>query len=308
MTMRRLLVIALLLLMAAPCWAQQDPLYSQYLFNKLVLNPAYSGSREQLAVDLQARRQWAGFEGAPRTEVVTAHFPTPDLRHGFGMVLVNDRVGKTTHTEVVGTYAYRIPMGETGTLALGIKAGIRSYRVQMRDVATWDANDQAFNNGNNFSKGLAVVAPGVYFQNDLLYAGLSVSDLIPHKLYDPTLATQGSKSAPHIFAMVGAALPLGSAVKLKPAVLLRAVGGAPLGIDLTLAAAFKDRLSAGFTWRPKNALAFLLQAYVTKSVRIGYAYDLGLNATRDLATGGHELMLGFDLNFLQLQIDTPKPF
>ncbi len=308
MKMRRLLPIALLLLLAVAAHAQQEALYSQYLFNKLVLNPAYAGSREQLSIGLQGRRQWSGFTGAPSTEAVTVHFPTPDLRHGFGFNLVNDRWGHTQTTLVAAAYAYRIPVGENGTFSMGLKAGIKSYRIQFQDVALWTANDVAFSDGNAFSKGVFVVAPGLYFQNEKFYAGASVSDLLPHKLYDPQFASRGGNTAMHTFVMAGAAIPLGSAVKFKPSLLVRAVAGAPLGLDLTLAAAFKDRITLGATWRPTNAVAFLLQAYLTKSIQLGYAYDLGTNETRSFATGGHELMLGFDLNFLQRDIDSPKAF
>jgi type IX secretion system PorP/SprF family membrane protein len=308
MTMRRLIYIAILLLSATPSWAQQEPLYSNYLSNKMLLNPAYAGSREQLALILQGRRQWAGFAGAPKTEVLTAHLPTPDLRHGFGIALVNDRWGHTSTTLVAGNYAYRIPVGEAGHLALGLKAGFKSYRIQYQDVPLWDAGDAAFNGGNNYSKAQLVVAPGLYFQNDYFYGGVSVSDMLPHRLYEMGAGAAAGKTATHVFAMAGGAIPMGGAIKLKPSILLRAVGGAPVGLDLTLAAAYKDRITAGFTWRPRNAMAFWMQAYLTKAIQLGYAYDLDLGATRNFATGGHELLLGFDLNFLKRDIEAPKPF
>ncbi len=308
MNMRRLLTLALFSLLASLAIAQQDPIYSQYLSNKLVLNPAYAGSREQLSVVLQGRRQWAGYAGAPSTEAVSLHFPTADLRHGFGMALVNDRWGRTQNTLISGSYAYRIPVGATGTFSLGIKAGIKSYKLRNANVALWDNGDDAFNAGVNYSRGLAVVAPGLYFQNERFYAGLSFSDLIPHKLNDPRYSTLQGKTVTHLYAMAGAALPLGESVKCKPSVLLRYATGAPLGADLTLAFAFKDRITAGATWRPGNAIAFLLQAYVTKAVQFGYSYDLGTNATRNFGSGSHELLLGFDLNFLQRDIPSPPVF
>ncbi|MEM7039120.1 MAG: PorP/SprF family type IX secretion system membrane protein, partial [Bacteroidota bacterium] len=105
--------------------AQQDPMFSQYMFNRLVINPAYAGSREQLSAVVIARQQWTGWEGAPRTQSFGIHTPTVDQRHGLGLSVVNDRVGYTDNLLLNFNYAFRIKMGLRSTLALGMNAGMR---------------------------------------------------------------------------------------------------------------------------------------------------------------------------------------
>jgi type IX secretion system PorP/SprF family membrane protein len=302
-----LLILLALTLLPHTAQAQQDPLYSQFMYNRLALNPAYAGAHEQLSFLVMGRRQWSGFNGAPSTNVVSVHAPTPDNRHGFGLNMVNDHVGYTHNTSLTAAYAYRIPIG-TGALSLGLNMGMRAYRLNFSQVPLQDQGDAAFANGTDFRKTYFSAGPGVYFQNAHFFLGASVPDMIPHKLYDKANAQLDAHTVMHSYWMGGAILKLTDFLKFKPSVLLRVAKGAPLGLDLNAAFLVKDIVGVGASWRPGNALALMLQAYIVRNVSLGYAYDLGLNATRDLGKGSHELFLRLDLGLVKGTPAVPKLF
>jgi type IX secretion system PorP/SprF family membrane protein len=302
---RSFLHLAAICLLYSCVWGQQDPTYSQYLFNKLVLNPAYAGSTGELSARLMARWQWVGFTNAPKTQTFSMHVPTPDERQGFGLNFVSDRWGHTQSILFQAAYAYRIPMGG-GNLALGLDFGFKNLKVNQTDIAFQDV-DPIFG-GVNASTTHLVAGPGVYFQNDFFYAGVSMPDILPHNLGSLYAGDADGKAPLHFYGMAGGAIPAGEAVKIRPSALVRVTGGLPLGVDLGLGAMFKDRILAGGIWRPGNAMVFQLQAYVTPKVQIGYAYDMTLKEIRGYSSGSHEIMLGVDLNVFQTSRDVPVRF
>jgi type IX secretion system PorP/SprF family membrane protein len=292
--MRRIRCTAGWLLLALGMQAQQDPACSLYLFNKLVLNPAYAGSTGELSLRMSSRWQWVGVRNAPRTQAFSLHLPTPGGRHGFGLNQWSDRLGHTSSQRFHLAYAYRIPMAG-GHLALGMDLGMSNLRLNGQDIAFFEEADPFFGaftaSINHF-----VAGAGAYFQNDRFYAGISSPDFLPHRL-DGLYPGQGTGRVPtSVYGMVGGALPLGESVKLRPSAMLRVTTRLPLGGELGLAAMFRDRILAGMAWRPGNSLVFLMQAYFLPRVQVGYAYDLRMNPFRVYGLGGHEVMLGVDLN------------
>lgn len=306
--MKRLIYIAIIIFSAIPAFAQQDPTYSQFMFNKLAFNPAYAGSHEQMAITLLARRQWLGFEGAPKTENISFHFPTANQRHGFGFNLVNDRLGYTNTTLATVNYAFIIPVGDNGHFSLGLNTGLKSYWARYSQVPLQQTGDAAFGNGIDFTKKLFVAGTGLYFHNDHFYVGASIPDLIPHQLVDNYYGQLLKETVLHSFVMAGAALPLGESFELRPSALLRMAKGAPIGLDLGTAIRFKDIVQLGAMWRPSNSLAFMTQIYFGKSVYIGYAYDLSINNVRTNFGSSHEFTLGIDLSFSKGNVVNSKLF
>lgn len=303
----RLLYIACLLLLAIPAQGQQDPIYSQYMFNRLVINPAYAGAREQMSAVVLARRQWLDFDGGPRTESFSVHSPTPDERHGLGLVFSNDRTGYTSNTMATFNYAYRIPVGE-GHLALGLNAGLNSYWARLSQIATWDPGDEAFGASGDFQKWQFVAGPGIYFQNKTFYLGASAPNIIPHRLYDPFYEHLEAADRIHYLFMGGLMLHLSRHVDFRPSFTLRATRNAPLSSDLSAAFLLKERVWLGASWRPQNAMVFMAEIYLTRMLRVGYAYDLANGPARSYFGATHEIMLGLDFGFAKSRIVSPKLF
>lgn len=305
--MKKLGVIALFGLMGLSLWGQQDPLFSQYMFNRLIINPAYAGSHEQLSLVGIWRQQWTGWEGAPVTQSIGIHTPTADQRHGFGLHLVHDQVGYTTNTLGSFSYAYRVPMG-TGHLALGLTAGMNSYWVRISEVETWQQGDVSFDNGGDFSKWTFEAGPGIYYQNDLWYAGLSVPNVMPNRLYDPYYEQLFARNSRHVFATAGVVLRMSDAIQFRPSLMAKYVGGAPLALDLSTAFYFKEKIGLGVSYRPDNAVVGMFEIFITSMLRLGYAYDHPLNKVQSYGNGSHELMLGLDFGFSKTRMVSPKLF
>ena len=305
--MKRILYIALLVLSALPGKAQQDPLFTQYMFNRLLINPAYAGSREQLSMVGIWRQQWTGWDGAPVTQSFGLHTPTPDQRHGFGLHLLNDKVGFTSNTLASFSYAYRIPVGE-GKLALGLTAGMNSYRVALTEVETWQQGDVSFENGGDFTRWLIQAGPGIYYSNKRWYGGLSIPNLVPNRLYDDFYEQLIAHKSRHYFLTAGYLLQVAPWLQFRPSILAKYTRGAPFALDLSGAFLIKDRILLGASFRPQNAVCGMFQLYLTKLLRLGYSYDHSISSLSNYLSGSHEFMLGFDLGFQKVKMVSPKLF
>src|ERR1700748_1446919 len=103
--MKKAILIMILLLNVLFVKAQQDNLYSQYMFNGLLINPAYAGSNEVLSATALNRNQWVGFDGAPRTNTFSLHTPLKNKKINLGITFINDRYGITTQNKINAVYA-----------------------------------------------------------------------------------------------------------------------------------------------------------------------------------------------------------
>ncbi|MFN8394047.1 MAG: type IX secretion system membrane protein PorP/SprF [Bacteroidia bacterium] len=301
-----LILIAIGLGFAPGLRAQLDPLQTQYFLNKSLFNPGYLGSTGQLSARMSARWQWVGMENAPRTQTLSAHMPTPDERHGVGMNLQLDQYGHSSRFMLNFGYAYRIPMAG-GHLGMGLDLGLRQFGLNLAGVDIPGPDPMLPN--NRASTVLLMVGPGFYFQNQYAYAGISMPNILPtpiSKLHGFFISTD--KQPRTLYVMAGGAIPLGGSVKLRPSVLLRYSNPQQRLLDLGIGAMFIDRFMAGAIWRPGNSLAFHAQAYITERLQLGYSYDLMTNTLKSFNSGGHELILGVDLNVHKSSQDEPIRF
>lgn len=301
-----LLLVAICLGIAPGLRAQLDPLQTQYFLNKSLLNPGYLGSTGQLSARMAARWQWVGMENAPRTQTLSAHMPTPDERHGVGMNLQLDQYGHSSRFMLNFGYAYRIPMAG-GHLGMGLDIGLRQFRLDLTGVD--HATPDPMVPSNQASAILLMAGPGFYFQNQYVYAGISMPNILPtpiSKLHGFFISTD--RQPRNLYVMAGGAIPLGSSVKLRPSVLLRYSNPQERLLDLGLGVMVVDRLMAGAIFRPGNSVAFHVQGYLTPSLQLGYSYDLGTNALSTYNSGSHELVLGLDINVHKSTQDEPIRF
>ena len=123
-------------------YAQQNPLFTQYMFNGLVINPAYTGSHESMTATFAARSQWTGLKGAPQTQVASMHSPLKFSRSAAGAVFVHDQVSVINQYMAYGTYAYRIPVSKNAKLAIGGQAGVTYYQANLSELNIITQNGQ----------------------------------------------------------------------------------------------------------------------------------------------------------------------
>ena len=309
-----ILILICVLGLGNAAFAQQDPHFSQYMFNHLVLNPAYAGSWGYLTSNFIFRKQWVGFDGAPETQSFSVHAPTRNDRHGFGLGFVNDKIGVTKSTGVSLDYAFRIHLSKNARLAFGLNGTMINYQVNMGGVRTGsDINgtgvDPAFSPSTSPQNAFFPnVGAGVFFHTKHFYAGASAPKLLDQQLPGGYTTTQ-SLSRKHFFFTTG--LVFGkddAAVKFKPSVLVKYQPESPISVDLNAHFLFADRLWLGVSYRTEDAIVGMVQLQALKWLRIGYAYDYVTSDINPFAAASHEFLLGLDLNFKQKAMVSPRYF
>ncbi|MEM0998632.1 MAG: type IX secretion system membrane protein PorP/SprF [Bacteroidota bacterium] len=299
-------IVFFLLCLPVGALAQQEAHYSQYMFNTLVINPAYAGAREQASMNLLMRAQWLGFPGAPRSQSFTLHAPSADLRHGFGMLITNDEVGPLSTTGIGFDYAYRIPVGAKARLAFGLQGTLDYYRTGFNALRLDDATDNSFT-GADIRRWLPNAGFGLYFQHERYYLGASVPRLLRNNLADQG-TDERARQFRHYYFTGGLLLDLSDKVMFRPSTLLKYAGSDGPQIDLNASFLFAERFLAGISWRSEDALVFIAEIWPTRQLRIGYAYDLNTSTLRDFNSGSHEFMVGFDFSFNKNQVVSPRYF
>jgi len=295
------------LLISFSAFAQQDPLFSQYMFNKLALNPAYAGSREILTVDMLDRYQWVGIDGAPRTFTVGAHMATRSNKVGLGVYAYRDALGPTVNQGLMATYAYRLLLGK-GTLAFGLQAGFKYFNFDWQQINVEDP-DFAFN-PQDIQRFTPDANFGVYYQTRYMFAGLSSKQLFQNeyglaKIDDKTTYT---KLLRHFYGMAGLAVPLNDKLIFRPSLLAKFVKNAPLQFDVNASLLFGDIFWIGASYRTEKAIVFLTEFRISEKFRVGYSYDIYLNELQPQNKGSHEIRLGIDIDTFHSRMMTPRYF
>ena len=306
--MKKIITILLLLFQLKLVVAQQDPMISQYMFNGLFINPAYSGSHKYFTSSLLHRNQWLDFPGAPKTLLfaVDGLVPSKSENMGVGLIVVNDCIGSTEQTDIYGNYAYQLKL-KKGKLALGIKAGVSNH-VFKNNATVWDENDVNFSTTR--SNWLPKFGFGVYYFCDNWYAGLSVPTLLAYDVnksfsVDVNEATFLNR---HYYAYGGYVIKLNDQLKLKPSGLIKYVPSAPVEADINLHLLYKDQFWIGTGYRTNDAVVFMLEYQTNVRFRVGYAYDLTLTKIRNYSNGSHEIMIGYDFGKDLIKVKTPRYF
>ena len=317
-----LITVACCLLPAAYCSAQQDALYSQYMFNPLVLNPAYAGSREALSMVLLHRSQWWGFDGAPSTQTFSAHTPLillgnksgkrkrsralENKKIGVGLNLINDNIGASNSLGIFGSGAYRLTIGEA-KLSMGLKAGFFRYRINWNEIDYPDKTTSYINNKD--TRILPSFDFGLYYYTDMFYAGAAITHLS-----EPRIAVDSANNkidghlSRHLILTAGYAFMVNEFIIFKPSFLIKYVKSAPLAVDINTNFLFYGKLWVGTSFRWKNGIVFLTEFNFTDQLKAGYAFDLTLNPIRKHSKGSHEIFISADLNLWKTKVKCPRFF
>lgn len=287
--------------------AQHTPLTSQYLFNGLVINPAYAGSRDVLSASLTHRQQWVGFDGAPVTQTLSVHAPLVRSKVGLGLVLFNDRIGVSNETGLFSNYAYRMRMGK-GKLALGFGAGFTVLRANWADVSLQQSNDQAFN-GMTRGAFRPNFSAGALYQTKVWFVGVSMPFVLAHHFDLQSTGYDISKEKADLQPMLsgGYLLKLNSEMKLKPTSLIRYRSESGLQADLSTNLIYRDKIWFGLSYRTSDALIGMVEVLPTPQWRLGYSYDMGFSAINPYHNGSHELLVQYEFGY-RIRVRDPRYF
>jgi len=305
-------LILLLLVIVGLSWraeAQQDPMYTQYMFNQLVLNPAYAGSKDRLSAMLLYRTQWVGFEGAPKTTTFSIHTPFLKQNMAVGATFVNDEIGIANNLYFTGYYAYRLKLTENTRLSFGLSAEMK------RQQLSWSQANPLFQLDPNIPTGdpartLPNFGTGLYLDNDKYYIGFAVPRVIENNLdFTNGIGSleSSAKQQRHYYLMGGFIMDVSKDVKFKPALLIKHTVNSPLELDLNLSALFAERLWLGMTFRTGDSFDVIAQ-FVLDKMRIGYAYDYSLTKLNQFNSGSHEIMITIEIDKKSKGVHHPRYF
>ncbi len=292
--------------------AQQVPIYTHYMYNTLVVNPAYAGSRDALTVTGLYRSQWVDFKGAPVVQTVTIHSPLRNDHIGVGLAVLNDKTGPTNNTSVVGDFAYRIQLNTKSKLAFGLSAGANMFQANLSALNLDQPTDPTFqNNINNH------VTPnfgaGAYYSRERFYAGVSVPNLLENN-YSTVKKADGTtligKEQRSYFLIAGTVFNITDNFAFKPTALVKVTAAAPIQADYTASFIIMKKLLLGAMYRSGDAVGALVGFDITNQLHIGYSYDWSYGlATSKYNNGSHELILRYDFIFpSKKQIHSPRYF
>ncbi len=299
---------ALTLLLNKSVNAQFDPMYTQYMFNELVINPAYAGSRECLSSTALYRQQWVGLDGAPSTLTGSVHSPLMQQKLGAGLTFTNDKIGVSQRTSVTLNGAYRLKL-DAAYLSFGLQLGLVSLSENLASLNLTEDQQFMANTGKRTAPNFGF---GMYYSTSNWYAGISIPRMLQNHL-DVSSGSTAVKNKMnlddfHYMITGGAVFSLTESIKLRPNAMIKLVSGAPLQADINANVLFSDCIWAGLGLRSGDAVNMMVGAYITKQLRLGYAYDYTLSALQEYNSGSHEIMLGYDLNFSKDKVVTPRYF
>lgn len=300
---------SLLFLAGVSSFAQQDPQYSQYMYNMSVLNPAYATDDPDLInLGLLYRAQWVGSVGGPTTGTFFAHSSIIDRVEG-GISIVHDEIGGVVkETKAFADIAYLIPVGKSQKLSFGIKAGASFFSTNFNGFVYSDQlPDPAF--ATKVSKTFPNIGAGAFYFGKQFYVGFSAPNLLrsKHLEKDSGVVMNGVEEV-HMFLTGGYVFQMNDNLKLKPAFMTKNVSGAPLSVDITMNALFNDNFELGVGYRFDDSVSALFNIRIAPPLRVGYSYDYTLSNLGKFNSGSHEIMILFDINTAEKGYDKSPRF
>lgn len=297
---KQFIIVAILGLFALNTQAQQDPHYTQYMYNMNVMNPAYAGSKDALAVGLLYRQQWVNVDGAPKTATLSVHSPV-GKNVGLGLSVVSDKIGPVEENNIYGDFSYTLKLGGAHRLALGLKSGITFQTVGLySDIGNGyvqQPGDRAFQ--ENSSNSYFNLGTGFFYYNPKFYLAASIPNMLEATyldLHEDGKQYEFGSEAQHFFVTGGYVFDLSANTKFKPSFMAKTAFGAPLSLDLSANALFYNKFEMGATYRLDDSFGAMVNYAISPSIRVGYAYDHIVSDLRVSTPSSHEIMLLFDIN------------
>ncbi|CAM1361465.1 conserved protein of unknown function [Tenacibaculum soleae] len=290
-------------------FSQQDPQYTQYIYNQNVVNPAYvTNDLGIINFGFIHRTQWASSVGSPKTYNLFAHAPL-SKKMEVGISVISDNIGDGTLKEnnIYADFAYILKLSERHKLSLGLKAGITNFNTNFTNFRFPDEDitsgyipdDLAFKNQN---KTLPNFGTGAFYFTDTYYLGISIPNLLNSQHIEERngVNSLGGEQI-HLFVNGGYVFKLSKMVKLRPSFMMKAVKGSPIILDTSLNVLFNNRIEGGMSYRINDSFSAMFNIKAFNSLRIGYAFDYTTTNLSSFNSGTHEIMVLFDFDTLGLR-------
>ncbi len=325
--MKKLLLSFLSLMACYAAQAQQRPQYTQYVFNNYLLNPAVTGIENYVDFKAGYRSQWTGLDGAPVTSYLTLNAPLGDAfvngdatsmpaagginpysrlytqnyqaaepHHGIGLMVVSDKAGPISTTNIDASYAYHLGLTDKLNLAVGVAAGVERVSLNTALITLENPLDPAIASGN-LSQWKPDLSVGIWAYSSNYYIGASVQQVLKQTLnFGTSSAYNQNTTVPHAFFTAGYKIFLTDEITLMPSVLVKEIKPVPASYDINLKASFGDRIWVGGSYRHDDSFAALAGINISSVINVGYSYDFTTSNLRTVSNGTHEIVIGVLLN------------
>ena len=280
--------------------AQQDPIFTQYMFNGQIHNPAYAGMWEKIGFTALVREQWAGINRAPLTEAISFHSPMKNAAVGLGFNIINDTYGREKRLSILADYSYEIYLTPQRRLRFGIKFGFVNYKNPLTDYELYPDGeyDQAFAEDIDLSF-LPNFGIGAFLYEDNYYVGLSVPKLVENDFKDNYHNYSTKAEIRTVYLNGGYVFPFitGNKLVFKPTMMIRASWGTPVQYDIAANFLVREKLWLGVMNRSNNAICVTAQWMFNNNMRVGFAMDVTYNEIFPYQNGTYEFTIGYDVDF-----------
>ena len=276
-----------------PVHSQQEPQYTQYMYNIGSFNPAYVGTVESTELSGLYRAQWIDIPGAPRNIRFGANIPFNNEKMGMGFNIISDALGPATQTYIDVSYSYQINLSDDSWLSFGIDAGGSLLNLDY-SKGTFENPGEPLIGGQDFSEFYPVVGAGMFAYGDDWYVGVSIPNFLTLGIYEEELEAVVDNDLQFNF-ITGYVFDISDRSKFKPAVLVNMLPGGPVNLNLSANFLFLDALTLGANYRIDNSISGVLGIQVSNSMFLGYSYDYNTNGLGEFNSGSHEAILKFYL-------------
>ncbi|MEL6923291.1 MAG: type IX secretion system membrane protein PorP/SprF [Bacteroidota bacterium] len=304
-----------LIVVAVSATAQQESQYTQFMHNKLALNPAYAGARDVPSLLALYRNQWGGFPGAPKSILFSFNTPLAADKVGFGLTIENHTKGIQQDWGATMAYSYKITFDKNTNLRLALQGRLRqlSFDFASPDLTPQQRNDPsvpANSDGNLYSGNFGL---GAYLTHKSFYIGASVPAMLKN-IIGFRESGETATVSPHLYIMTGVTVPVSETFKIEPSLLTKYVNGGPFDMDINVSMIFDDRVSTGLSYRLGGDDSFgesidlTLFYLVSQDLGIGLAYDFTMSEIANYTSGSFEVMLRYDISKKSGDIANPRFF
>ena len=304
--MKKLVLFTGFVVMSWNIQAQQRPIHSLYMFDPLLVNPAYAGTQVQLSATAIYRNQWVNLEGAPKTFTATVHSGFLKSKMGLGIIATNDKIGIHNDAGFYGVYSYKIKLTQLSSLSFGIQGGFNNLKSDYNLLNIKNPNDP--NLAGVINKFNPNVGAGFFYRFKDVYLGFSVPQIIENKVFvNETLGPSLSKQVRYYYLFGGLNRKLSNDFRWIPSTLVRMQADAPLSFDINSTLVYKDAVGLGVSYRLKEGFVGLFELQINENFHVGYAYDFTVTELSQFSSGSHEIMINYRVKIQRIHRGLPCP-
>lgn len=282
--------------------AQQLPQFTQFMYNNLVINPAYAGADEALSLTLLHRSQWTGVDNAPTTQSFSAHSLIKRKKIGLGLTVIRDEIGVHKNTNITTNYAYHIPVAEKTFLSLGLQVGLTNLKSDYASLASAPLDPKL---ANSINETVIDFGAGLYLRSPRFNLSLASPQLMSNTVTVNDSVSVNFKKA-NFLGFARYRFSLSSGIDMEPGFMLKYFTTLPLSYDVNLNFIFRKVLTAGVSYRKSESVDFIMKLQLTPQLQFGYAYDYPVNYAARLSSASHELMLNYLFRDFKKRAASPR--